>query len=551
MAVPVDHTTLSGAGNVQSMNSPQFRLMTSDTRWRLLYPAPYFDPIAMQTLMDPKIMIHWGRYFYDWHPIIHAAINKMVNYPITDFIFDTKDPQAEQLYKQIFQKLNVRSIMVRMGLDYYVSGNAYFSLIMPFKRMLECPECKSAFALDKTDFKVNKDRLMMVCPKCHKQVAPEIKDSNTTDPTDIKPILWDPLNMKVEYDELLGNSQYYYSIPGGIATGLNKGDQNLWSSYPLYLIKAARQKKLLKLFPDKILHLRRDTHSSSYNKGYGQPIVSPVLKYLFHLLVLMRAQDALAIDQILPWTIISPSSNGSVDPSGDLDLGQYSTALEKEYQEWKKNPMRKSVMPIPVNAQIVGAQGKALMLVNEIQEMTNQVLAGMGVPNEFVYGGLQWSGANISLRMLENQCINYRNMMQQVLDYIVEYCHTYFNLPLIKVHMQAFKMADDVAQKELLLNLSQAGIISKQTMLKELFPNISFDEERQKIKEENASEQQAMIEAEIHNRNTQMMYGVQGPNPAQAQMQQQQEDSGNESGQKHKDLPEDKPPRAEGGKAQV
>lgn len=475
----------------------------------------------------------------------------MVNYPITDFIFDTKDPQAEQLYKQIFQKLNVRSIMVRMGLDYYVSGNAYFSLIMPFKRMLECPECKSAFALDKTDFKVNKDRLMMVCPKCHKQVAPEIKDSNTTDPTDIKPILWDSLNMKVEYDELLGNSQYFYSIPGSIATALNKGDQNLWSTYPLYLIKAARQKKLLKLFPDKILHLRRDTHSSSYNKGYGQPIVSPVLKYLFHLLVLMRAQDALAIDQILPWTIISPSSNGSVDPSGDLDLGQYSTALEKEYQEWKKNPMRKSVMPIPVNAQIVGAQGKALMLVNEIQEMTNQVLAGMGVPNEFVYGGLQWSGANISLRMLENQCINYRNMMQQVLDYIVEYCHTYFNLPLIKVHMQAFKMADDVAQKELLLNLSQAGIISKQTMLKELFPNISFDEERQKIKEENASEQQAMIEAEIHNRNTQMMYGVQGPNPAQAQMQQQQDDSGNESGQKHKDLPEDKPPRAEGGKAQV
>ena len=357
--------------------------------------------------------------------------------------------------------------------------------------------------------------------------------------------------MKVEHDELLGNSQYFYSIPGGIATGLNKGDQNLWSTYPLYLIKAARQKKLLKLFPDKILHLRRDTHSSSYNKGYGQPIVSPVLKYLFHLLVLMRAQDALAIDQILPWTIISPSSNGSVDPSGDLDLGQYSTALEKEYQEWKKNPMRKSVMPIPVNAQIVGAQGKALMLVNEIQEMTNQVLAGMGVPNEFVYGGLQWSGANISLRMLENQCINYRNMMQQVLDYIVEYCHTYFNLPLIKVHMQAFKMADDVAQKELLLNLSQAGIISKQTMLKELFPNISFDEERQKIKEENAAEQQAMIEAEIHNRNTQMMYGVQGPNPAQAQMQQQQDDSGNGSGQKHKDLPEDKPPRAEGGKAQV
>ena len=470
---------------------------------------------------------------------------------ITDFIFDTEDPQAEQLYKQIFQKLNVRSILIRMGLDYYVSGNAYFSLIMPFKRMLECPECHSAYALDKVEFKVNKDRLLIVCPHCGKQVTPEIKDSNTTDPTEIRPILWDPLNMKVEYDEILNKSQYFYSIPGGIATGLNKGDSNLWSSYPLYLIKAARQKKLLKLFPDKILHLKRDTHSSSYNKGYGQPLVSPVLKYLFHLLVLIRAQDALAIDQILPWTILSPSSNGSVDPSGDLDLGQYAGALEKEYQEWKKNPMRKSVMPIPVNAQIVGAQGKALMLVNEIQEMTNQVLAGMGVPNEFVYGGLQWSGANISLRMLENQCINYRNMMQQVLDYIVDYCHTYFNLPRIKVHMQAFKMADDIAQKELLLNLSQAGIISKQTMLKELFPNIVYEEERKKIKQENANEQQDSIEAQIHNQNTQMMYGLSAPNPAEEQQQQQEESAESGSGGKHKDLPEKNPPRAEGGKAQV
>ena len=105
MAVPVDYMTLSGSGSSSSMNNPQFKQMTQDARWRLLYPAPYFDPIAMQTLMDPKIMMHWGRYFYDWHPIIHAAINKMVSYPITDFIFDTEDDEAERLYKTIFEKL--------------------------------------------------------------------------------------------------------------------------------------------------------------------------------------------------------------------------------------------------------------------------------------------------------------------------------------------------------------------------------------------------------------------------------------------------------------
>ena len=550
MAVPVDYMTLSGSGSSSSMNNPQFKQMTQDARWRLLYPAPYFDPIAMQTLMDPKIMMHWGRYFYDWHPIIHAAINKMVSYPITDFIFDTEDEEAERLYKTIFEKLNVRSILHRIGLDYFVSGNAYFSMVMPFKRLLECPECRASVSVEHTPFKVTADKLLIVCPKCGKQVSPEIKDSNTMDAADIKPIIWDPLNMKMEYDELLGQSQYYYSIPGNIASDLNKGNAHLWATYPLYMIKAARQKKLLKLYSSKLLHLKRDTHSSSYNKGYGQPAISPVLKYLFHLLVLIRAQDALAIDQILPWTIISPSSNGSVDPSGELDLGQFSGALSKEYENWKKNPMRKSIMPIPVNAQIVGAQGKALMLTNEIQEMTNQVLAGMGVPNEFVYGGLQWSGANISLRMLENQFINYRNMMQQVIDYIVDQCHTYFNMPKIKVHMQAFKMADDIAQKDLFMRMVEAGMISKHTMMRELFNHIDYDKEQEYIKTERLKEQERAIQEQIAATNAQNMYGV-AMNPQPGMMGQDPNATGDGGDQQHGDLPEQNPPRAEGGNAQI
>jgi hypothetical protein len=545
MAVPVDFSTISGSGNTTFMNNPQFQIMTQDTRWRLLYPAPYFDPIAMQTLMDPKIMMHWGRYFYDWHPIIHAAINKMVAYPITDIIIDTTDADAERKYKDIFQRINIRSLLIRIGLDYYVSGNAYFSLIMPFTRVFECPECHTGHSAKSVDFKVGTEYLTMVCPKCGKTVHPIIKDTPTKNALDIKPILWDPLNIKLEYDEILGNTTYYYSIPGSIGTDLDKGDKHLWATYPMYLIETARKKKLFKFFPTKILHLRRDTHSSAYNKGYGQPLISPVLKYLFHLLVLIRAQDALAIDQILPWTIISPSSNGSVDPSGELDLGRFSSALEDEYKEWKRNPMRKSIMPIPVNAQIVGAQGKALMLTNEIQEITNQILAGMGVPNEFVYGGLQWSGASVSLRMLENQLINFRTMMQSVLDYIVQECRVAFELPEVKVRMQSFKMADDVAQKDLLLRMAEAGHISKHTLLKELMPNIDYDQEQRFITEETQKDRERAIQEQIQAQNAANFYGI----PAIPGTMQPMGDGSD--GQQHGDLPTQNPPRAEGGNAQI
>lgn len=542
MAVPVDNTDIMGSGNATSYNNSQYKLMTQDARWRMLYPAPYFDPIAMQTLMDPKIMMLWGRYFYDWHPIIHAAINKMVSYPITEFIFDTTEEETIKKYKEIFTAIDLKGILIKMGLDYFVSGNSYFSLLMPFKRMLECPHCRTSIAASEGKFKLRQKSIIIDCPTCKKSVAAEIKDVTTKEISAIRPILWDPLNMKVNYDETMGMSEYFYSLPSSLTTGIDQGNINLWSTYPLYLINAAQSRKYVKLYNKKVFHLKRETHSSAYNKGYGQPIISPVLKYLFHLLILLRAQDALAIDQILPWTIISPSSNGAIDPAGDLNLGQFSGALETEYKHWKANPLRKSIMPVPVNAQILGAQGKALMLTNEIQEITNQILAGMSVPNEFVYGGLQWSGANVSLRMLENQFINYRTMMQEVIDYIIDECHTYFDIPKIKVRMQPFKMADDIAQKDLLLRLVEAGVLSKHTALKELFPHLEYEQEQKYLNEEEKDEMEKQVQRSVVQNNVQRAYGIMTPMP---------DDGTNVGGQQHGDLPEQRPPRAEGGNQQV
>lgn len=542
MAVPVDNTDIMGSGNATSYNNSQYKLMTQDARWRMLYPAPYFDPIAMQTLMDPKIMMLWGRYFYDWHPIIHAAINKMVSYPITEFIFDTTEEETIKKYKEIFTAIDLKGILIKMGLDYFVSGNSYFSLLMPFKRMLECPHCRTSIAASEGKFKLRQKSIIIDCPTCKKSVAAEIKDVTTKEISAIRPILWDPLNMKVNYDETMGMSEYFYSLPSSLTTGIDQGNINLWSTYPLYLINAAQSRKYVKLYNKKVFHLKRETHSSAYNKGYGQPIISPVLKYLFHLLILLRAQDALAIDQILPWTIISPSSNGAIDPAGDLNLEQFSGALETEYKQWKANPLRKSIMPVPVNAQILGAQGKALMLTNEIQEITNQILAGMSVPNEFVYGGLQWSGANVSLRMLENQFINYRTMMQEVIDYIIDECHTYFDIPKIKVRMQPFKMADDIAQKDLLLRLVEAGVLSKHTALKELFPHLEYEQEQKYLNEEEKDEMEKQVQRSVVQNNVQRSYGIMTPMPNNGI------DMG---GQQHGDLPEQRPPRAEGGNQQV
>jgi hypothetical protein len=536
-----------------------------DGRWRSIYPAPFFDPIAMQTIADPKVLIQWSRFFYDWHPIVHAAINKMVSYPITDFVFDTKDDKIRKNYEMVFQTLNVRSLMIKAGLDYFICGNAYISFIMPFKRMFKCPSCGYTSSAETSTIKASMSKLTMVCNKCNESVEPQVEDANTQDVRDMKAVLWNPMNMQIDYDEVLDNYDYFYSLPNYVKSGILKGEKKYIAKYPMYFIKAAHEKKLIRFYSDKLLHIRRETHSATYHKGLGQPLTTAVLKPLFHLLVLMRAQDALAIDQILPWTIMSPAPNAGTDPAGDMDLGGWKDQVKKEYEEWKKNPLRKSFMPIPINAQMIGAQGKALMLTPEIDAITNQILAGMGVPNEFVYGGLQWSGASVSLRMLENQFINYRTMMQRMLDWIVEQIATYFGYPPITVKMQNFKMADDIAQKQLIIGLAQNQDISKQSMLLEVMPELDYSLERDKIKEEQI--EALKMQADIQR--AQMSGGL-APNPMTAIGGVQPQMGGNLGQQPGQPiggpqesapptggpavapaLPEQKPPRAQGANQQI
>lgn len=548
------------------LNDRQFTNLM-DGRWRSIYPAPFFDPIAMQTIADPKVLIQWSRFFYDWHPIIHAAINKMVSYPITDFIFDTKDEKIRKNYESLFQTLNIRSIMIRAGLDYFICGNAYASFIMPFKRMFKCPKCSYTSSAETTKLKASMSKLSMVCNKCGATVEPIVEDSNTQDVRDMKVILWNPINMQVDHDEVMDNTEYYYSLPNYVKTGILKGERKYIAKYPMYFIKAAHEKKLIRFYNDKLLHIKRETHSATYHKGMGQPLTTAVLKPLFHLMVLMRAQDALAIDQILPWNVLSPAPNAGTDPAGDMDLGGWKDQVKAEYEAWKKNPLRKSFMPVPINAQMIGAQGKALMVTPEIDAITNQILAGMGVPNEFVFGGLQWSGASVSLRMLENQFINYRTMMQRLLDWIVEQISTYFGYPPITVKMQNFKMADDVAQKQLVISLAQTQVISNETMLQEVMPELDFSIEREKIERE----QIEALKTQADIQRSQSMGGL-SPNPMstmtgmqpsmQMAMPGQMPGQGGQGGQggpgvpagmaaSATPLPESKPPRAQGANQQI
>jgi hypothetical protein len=92
----------------------------------------------------------------------------------------------------------------------------------------------------------------------------------------------------------------------------------------------------------------------------------------------------------------------------------------------------------------------------------------MNVPQEFVFGGLQYSGTNVSLRMLENHFLGYRNGLLHLLrDFIMRRIARKMRWPEIDMEFKRFKMADDLQRLFYYQQLNQGGKVSDRTLLLE------------------------------------------------------------------------------------
>ena len=90
---------------------------------------------------------------------------------------------------------------------------------------------------------------------------------------------------------------------------------------------------------------------------------------------------------------------------------------------------------------------------------------GMGVPREFLEGGLSYAGTNVSMRMLENAFIGYISRQRQFANWVMQRIANYMEWPEASIRFKPFKMADDIQRKAYLLQLNQAQKISDTTLL--------------------------------------------------------------------------------------
>lgn len=485
------------------------------------------NSMLMQTLMSNSSFFNFESFFlpktlkelfkYSAHMFItndaiNPAIEKLAEYPITEFIFRPilREKEGTDEYKKALEQRGAitrtwehlfenhymaKSFAIKLSTNYYVYGNAFVSVYEPFNRILICGQCNEHHMVSKVKWEWDKSKLQFKITKCHKcgfkGLAKFYDKPITDDPTKINLISWYPGLIDIDFDPYSGSREYYVSIPEDQVEKIKRGNKLMLEKTPKEVIEAVRMNRgkrdatpKIKLRRDNIFHLLRPTvDMPGAENPWGMPVTVSVLRNILYLTVMKRAQLALMLDHIIPFRVLFPGSDVGANTTMPIDLGDWRKRMQGELKKWKRDPLYIMLSPIPLEQTQIGGQGKSLMVYPEMKQTREEILQGINVPLEFVQGGLTFTGSSVSLRMLENTLMNQVEQVIKCFRWICRRVAQISGLELVEADLRQFKMADDVQMKQLMFAMWQAQAISGELLGQ--WGDFDYAEEAKKRTQEN------------------------------------------------------------------
>ena len=245
-----------------------------------------------------------------------------------------------------------------------------------------------------------------------------------------------------------------------------------------------------------IYHMKVDP-PAGIDQQWGFPPLTAAIKLFFYAAVLRKANEAIALDHIVPFRILHPAQNiATGDPIQQISLNTLFEEVKSGLRRWRRDPLTIMTAPVPVGMTQVGGDGRALLTLGEVKEAEDGIIAAMGIPREFIYGGLSFTGSAITLRMLENQLLTYTGELNELLQWVTERCCKILGWETPECKLTEFKLIDDVQQKQLLLTINQNQQLISNTTIGEL-NDFDLKEERVKRKQEALDEVRFQHEVQL------------------------------------------------------
>lgn len=453
---------------------------------KLSYPNPFFDIAGTYYPKNIKQLFKYCELYYFTNPIINSVITKLTEYAVRPMELEVNDIALKKKYEHLFEEvLNFTHIQKEIGLNRNTYGNSFVAVKFPFKKQLQCQNCKGKFiAKDiRKHYKWRRNDFYLSCPRCGHSGDAKSEDLYVKSLDEVRIINYHPKDITIEYGHGLSDNKYYYEIPKKLKSDIKLGKKEIVEDTPKVFIEAVKKEKKVLFKNSAIFHMKRPAISHN-SPGWGMPMILPVLKDAYYVQLLRKSQEALALDHLVPMRFIFPqSTNAMSDPMmGSVNMADWENRVKEEIEMWRMDPNHIPIVPLPISEGRIGGQGKVLDLSQEFELWNNIIINGMMVPIEFVKGGLSYSGSNVSMRMLENMILDQIADQTRLTNWVITRVSRFMSWPTIKAKAKKFKMADDLQRSMYLFQLNGANKISDKTLLEDINRDVAVEEEL-KVKE--------------------------------------------------------------------
>ena len=463
---------------------------------------------------DYRDIFKWCRWFFKFDPLVGAAVRSMATFPITDYVLnDTTESdeidvesdneeseEASETYKfydNVLKEMDLYNHLIEVGYDYFLYGNCIIFAEPGLKTIKR-------------------------------------RDKETGEIYEKKEVVWksiqrlDVTRLRLDRDPETNETIFYYDIPAHMKTIIRtKKPKHLYDKIPKIFKKAVDSKSWVRLKSEYVHPLQMPSESGDEGL-WATPPVLHVMKLLLYTNVLRQAQEAIAREHIVPKRVYF--FQDTVENAASLDFEQLAADFSVELKRQIDDPNYQIVSPFPINQIMHGGQGKALMLVPEIEQLTETILAGMNCPKEFIFGGVSYTGSTTSLRILENHFITYRTKLADYVNNFLikrlaelrgEWETIDDDEKLVTVTFSDLKMQDDIQQKQLMIQMNQQGKLPDETLYEDVLGLDStkmvklLESERMRKLQEQEDLTIAQMESQARVQGKQMELGMMPGDPSQ------------------------------------
>lgn len=479
------------------------------------FPDPFLDVASLFMPTNQRSALYWAEYIGSLDGTYNMAMERILSYFLTELeVIDAKsDDEEEKWLSFANDTLKMMTVAQSAGHDRLIYGNGFYSLQVPIRRFLRCRKCKTtAFTVKEVfnnpqvfNFEWRMPEFVATCPACKYRGAWLVEDQVDDEETTIRIKRWSPHEIELLHDPYTDDVAYLWRIPEDYKRLVRQGNLFHLERVSKTVLDAINKNVLYRFDPEVIFHMKEPTLAGIINRGWGIPRLLTNFRQVFYVQVLRRFNEAIALDYVIPFRVITPAPRQGSSLAGGKMLdpllvgggSDFNAAVRGMIQRRRRDPAGFNILPFPVQFQMFGADANTLAPVELLNQGLEVLLNNTGTPVEMYKGTLQLQNAPVALRLFESLWRPLVSDINAFLNWLVQQISQVLSWEPVKLKLRKATIADDLETRMMEAQLMMSQMMSGTTFFKGVGLNFRKEQEQIAREAKMQSEVQARTQEEM------------------------------------------------------